>query len=54
MSVGLLVLVYDHDTPALAHKLTDIQHDRHEIITSALHVHLDKHTCLEVTGKSLT
>ncbi len=47
-TVGVLVLVYDHDTRALADKLADIQHDRHEMITSALHVHLDRHTCLEV------
>ena len=45
--------VYDHDTRALADKLTDIRHDSHEVITSALHVHRDKHTGLEVTGKSL-
>ena len=47
-TVGVLVLVYDHDTRALADKLTDIQHDSHGMITSALHVHLDRHTCLEV------
>lgn len=44
----MLVLVYDHDTRALADKLTDIQHEHHGIITAALHVHLDAHTCLEV------
>jgi CopG family transcriptional regulator, nickel-responsive regulator len=47
-SVGVLVLVYDHDTRALADKLTDIQHENHAAITAALHVHLDAHTCLEV------
>jgi len=47
-TVGVLVLVYDHDTRALADKLTDIQHESHGMITSALHVHLDRHTCLEV------
>ena len=47
-TVGVLVLVYDHDTRALADKLTDIQHEHHGIITAALHVHLDAHTCLEV------
>jgi len=47
-SVGVLVLVYDHDTRALADKLTDIQHENHGAITAALHVHLDAHTCLEV------
>jgi CopG family nickel-responsive transcriptional regulator len=47
-SVGVLVLVYDHDTRTLAEKLTDIQHENHGAITAALHVHLDAHTCLEV------
>lgn len=47
-TVGVLVLVYDHDTRALTDKLTSIQHDSHGMITSALHVHLDQHTCLEV------
>jgi CopG family transcriptional regulator, nickel-responsive regulator len=47
-TVGVLVLVYDHDTRALTDKLTDIQHQSHGLITAALHVHLDEHTCLEV------
>jgi CopG family nickel-responsive transcriptional regulator len=47
-SVGVLVLVYDHETRALADKLTDIQHENHAAITAALHVHLDAHICLEV------
>jgi CopG family nickel-responsive transcriptional regulator len=47
-TVGVLVLVYDHDTRALADKLTDIQHHSRGVITSALHVHLSDHTCLEV------
>jgi CopG family nickel-responsive transcriptional regulator len=47
-TVGVLVLVYDHDTRALADKLTDIQHHSREMIISALHVHLSDHTCLEV------
>jgi len=47
-TVGVLVLVYDHDTRALADKLTDIQHHSHGMITTALHVHLSEHTCLEV------
>src|SRR5262249_15972340 len=34
-TVGVLVLVYDHDTRALADKLPDIQHDSHDMITSA-------------------
>jgi CopG family nickel-responsive transcriptional regulator len=47
-TVGVLTLVYDHDTRALADRLTEIQHHRYRMVTSALHVHLDEHTCLEV------
>jgi CopG family transcriptional regulator, nickel-responsive regulator len=47
-TVGVLTLVYDHDTRALADKLTDIQHESYRAITAALHVHLDEHACLEV------
>jgi CopG family nickel-responsive transcriptional regulator len=47
-TVGVLLLVYDHDTRALTDKLTDIQHTRYRTITAALHIHLDQHACLEV------
>ena len=47
-TVGVLTLVYDHDTRALADKLTDIQHHSYRTVTAALHVHLDEHACLEV------
>jgi CopG family nickel-responsive transcriptional regulator len=47
-TVGVLALVYDHDTRALTDKLTDIQHHSYRTIVSALHVHLDRHACLEV------
>lgn len=47
-TVGVLTLVYDHDTRALADKLTDIQHHSYRTVVAALHVHLDEHACLEV------
>jgi CopG family transcriptional regulator, nickel-responsive regulator len=47
-TVGVLTLVYDHDTRALTDKLTDIQHHSFRMIVAALHVHLDEHACLEV------
>jgi len=47
-TVGVLTLVYDHETHALADKLTDIQHHGFRSITASLHVHLDEHSCLEV------
>ncbi len=45
---GVLSLVYDHHVSDLAQRLTEIQHEAHELILSALHVHLDHHNCLEV------
>ena len=47
-TVGTLTLVYDHHVRDLSDRLTDIQHDHHDRIISALHVHLDHHNCLEV------
>lgn len=45
---GTLTLVYDHHKSDLAQRLTEIQHDAHDIIITSLHVHLDHHNCLEV------
>jgi len=53
--VGTVTLIYDHHTRLLPEKLTDIQHENHEIIISTLHAHLDHESCLEVVvlrGKS--
>ena len=49
-TVGVLALVYDHDTRGLADKLIDIQHRGLRTIRASLHVHLDEHTCLEVVA----
>lgn len=45
---GTLTMVYDHHHSGLAQKLTEIQHEVHEVILSSLHCHLDHHNCLEV------
>ncbi|HTY24508.1 MAG TPA: nickel-responsive transcriptional regulator NikR [Desulfomonilaceae bacterium] len=46
--VGTVTVVYNHEQSDLAQKLTEIQHRQHELVISALHVHLDQHNCLEV------
>jgi len=46
--VGTATVVYNHEQSELAQKLTEIQHKNHELIISAVHVHLDAHNCLEV------
>lgn len=46
--VGTVTVVYNHEQSDLAQKLTEIQHRKHNLIISAVHVHLDEHNCLEV------
>ncbi len=45
---GTVSLVYDHHKLDLPKRLTDIQHEHHDLVLSTLHVHLDHHNCLEV------
>ncbi len=45
---GAIAMVYDHRKRELLNKLTDIQHDFHEIIVSSQHIQLDWHNCLEI------
>lgn len=47
-AVGIVTLVYNHDTRELADRLTDLQHRYFDSIVSTVHVHLDEHHCLEV------
>jgi len=45
---GTITLIYDHEISELKNKLTEIQHDHHSSIISTMHLHMDKHKCLEV------
>jgi CopG family nickel-responsive transcriptional regulator len=45
---GAITLIYDHHTPDLMAKVTDIQHDFQKLIISTQHIHLDHHNCLEI------
>jgi len=45
---GALTLVFDHHSMDLPRRLTEIQHDHHDLIVSTVHVHLDHDNCLEV------
>lgn len=47
--VANLSYVYDHHTRDLARRLTELQHDHHDLVVSSTHVHLDHHSCLEST-----
>ncbi len=46
--VGTVTIVYDHHVRLLSEKLTELQHQHHKCVVSALHVHLDHDRCLEV------
>ena len=47
-TVGVLSLVFDHETRELGEKLTKIQHNYFHLIISSTHIHIDHHNCLEV------
>ena len=55
IQTGILLMVYDHDTLGLETKLTETQHHHSMVISSALHIHISEHDCLEaiaVKGKA--
>jgi CopG family nickel-responsive transcriptional regulator len=47
-TVGTITIVYSHHFRELSDKLTELQHYYHAEIISCMHVHLDRHNCLEV------
>jgi CopG family nickel-responsive transcriptional regulator len=46
--MAVVSIVYDHHESDLPGKLTELQHERHGVVHSALHIHLDRHNCLEI------
>jgi CopG family nickel-responsive transcriptional regulator len=53
--VGSITLIYDHHSRLLPDKLTQLQHDHHDVVIATTHAHLNHNTCLEVIvvrGKS--
>jgi CopG family nickel-responsive transcriptional regulator len=53
---GSITLVYDHHKNNILSSLTDLQHDYHNVILSALHFHLEHDLCMEiiaVKGKAI-
>ncbi len=54
-TIGILGLVYSHETREITETLNKIQHQNINTIISSTHIHLDHHNCLEVIilrGKS--
>jgi CopG family nickel-responsive transcriptional regulator len=53
--VGTVTLIYDHHASGITEKLTEAQHEHHQLVVSTSHAHLDHDSCLEVLivhGKS--
>ena len=46
-TVGVLVIVFDHDQRDLSARLLKKEHSRTGEIIATLHLHLDRHNCLE-------
>lgn len=46
--VGTVTLIYDHHASGISEKLTEAQHEHHELVVSTSHAHLDHDSCLEV------
>jgi CopG family nickel-responsive transcriptional regulator len=46
--VGTVTLIYDHHAHGVTDKLTELQHEHHELVVSTSHAHLDRDSCLEV------
>jgi len=46
--VGTVTLIYDHDAYGVGEKLTQLQHEHHQLVVSTCHAHLDHDSCLEV------
>jgi CopG family transcriptional regulator, nickel-responsive regulator len=46
--MAVVTIVYDHHESDLPGRLTELQHESHNVVHSALHIHLDRHNCLEI------
>jgi CopG family transcriptional regulator, nickel-responsive regulator len=46
--VGTVTLIYNHHAHGITEKLTEAQHEHHDLVVSTTHAHLDHDSCLEV------
>jgi len=46
--LGSLTLIYDHHARELSERMGGIQHERHGLVVSVLHVHISHDDCMEV------
>ena len=45
--VGVLSYLYNHHERALAGRLTEMQHEHHDVTVATMHAHLDHDNCIE-------
>jgi CopG family nickel-responsive transcriptional regulator len=45
---GVIIVTYDHHSRGINRALTELQHDYPDVVSATMHIHLSKHTCLEV------
>ncbi len=46
--VGAVIVIYDHRVQGVSDAIINLQHDFSDIITSSMHVHLNRDQCLEL------
>ena len=46
--VGTISLMYDHETGSVKERLTTIQHEKHDHVSTTIHIHLDHDRCMEI------
>jgi len=47
-ALAAVSIVYDHHRLELPERLTELQHHHYRAVVSTLHIHIDRHNCLEV------
>lgn len=45
--IATLSYIYNHHERNLAERLTNLQHEAHDLVVSSMHVHLDHDDCME-------
>lgn len=46
--IGVVNVIYDHHTKGVTDAIIELQHEFGEMISTTLHIHLDKDSCLEM------
>lgn len=46
--IGSLTLIFDHEVSGISEQLIDLQHSADAKVLSSMHLHLDRHNCMEI------